>query len=95
MMLDHGFTSCFSAASAKLRLDVVVRSEIENGFLAGPRYRAAGPEITVTGGLGDERRDHIHAESFGTIADGIEYAASRSNLPSGRCRYRQIQCLRR
>ena len=70
LILNHGFTSCYSAASAKLRLDVVVRQEIEDGYLAGPRYRAAGPEITVTGGLGDERRQHIHAESFGMIADG-------------------------
>jgi imidazolonepropionase-like amidohydrolase len=69
-ILDHGFTSCYSAASAKLRIDVVVRQEIEDGYLAGPRYRAAGPEITVTGGLGDERKQHMHAESFGMIADG-------------------------
>jgi imidazolonepropionase-like amidohydrolase len=69
-ILNHGFTSCYSAASAKLRIDVVVRQEIENGYLAGPRYRAAGPEITVTGGLGDERKQHMHAESFGMIADG-------------------------
>ena len=71
-ILNHGFTSCYSAASAKLRLDVVVRQEIADGYLAGPRYRAAGPEITVTGGLGDERRQHMHAESFGMIADGID-----------------------
>jgi imidazolonepropionase-like amidohydrolase len=70
LILDHGFTSCYSAASAKLRIDVVVRQEIEDGYLAGPRYRAAGPEITVTGGLGDERKQHMHAESFGMIADG-------------------------
>jgi imidazolonepropionase-like amidohydrolase len=70
LILDHGFTSCYSAASAKLRLDVVVRQEIADGYLAGPRYRAAGPEITVTGGLGDERKQHMHAESFGMIADG-------------------------
>jgi imidazolonepropionase-like amidohydrolase len=70
LILNHGFTSCYSAASAKLRLDVVVRQEIEDGYLAGPRYRAAGPEITVTGGLADERKQHMHAESFGMIADG-------------------------
>jgi imidazolonepropionase-like amidohydrolase len=69
-ILDHGFTSAYSAASAKMRLDVVVRQEIEDGHLAGPRYKAAGPEITVTGGLGDERKLHMHAESFGAIADG-------------------------
>ena len=53
-------------------IDVVVRQEIEDGYLAGPRYRAAGPEITTTGGLGDERKQHMHAESFGMIADGVD-----------------------
>ena len=72
LILNHGFTCCYSAASAKLRLDVVVRQEIEDGYLAGPRYRAAGPEITTTGGLGDERKQHMHAESFGMIADGVD-----------------------
>jgi imidazolonepropionase-like amidohydrolase len=71
-ILNHGFTSCWSAASAKLRIDVVVRQEIEDGYLAGPRYRAAGPEITVTGGLADERKAHMHAEGFGMIADGTD-----------------------
>jgi imidazolonepropionase-like amidohydrolase len=71
-ILDHGFTSCYSAASAKLRIDVVLRQEIAGGYVAGPRYRAAGPEITVTGGLGDERKQHMHAESFGMIADGVD-----------------------
>lgn len=71
LLLNCGFTSAYSAASAKLRLDVVVRQEIEDGYLAGPRYRAAGPEITVTGGLGDERKNHGSFEGFGMIADGI------------------------
>jgi len=71
LILDHGFTSAWSAASAKMRLDVVLRAEIANGHVAGPRYRAAGPEITTTGGLGDERKLHMPAESFGWIADGV------------------------
>ena len=95
-ILNHGFTCCYSAASAKLRIDVVVRQEIEDGYLAGPRYRAAGPEITVTGGLGDERKPHMHAESFGMIADGVDEIrkAVRALLPRGR-RQRQVQRLRR
>jgi imidazolonepropionase-like amidohydrolase len=32
--------------------------------------RAASPEVTTTAGLGDERRRHIHEESFGLVADG-------------------------
>ncbi|MBB1598471.1 amidohydrolase family protein [Variovorax sp. UMC13] len=71
-LLDHGFTSVYSAASAKLRLDVVVRNAINAGRIPGPRFRAAGPEITVTAGLGDERKNHMYRESFGMVADGPE-----------------------
>jgi len=70
LLLDHGFTSAYSAASAKLRLDVVVRNEIDAGRLPGPRIRAASPEITVTGGLGDECREHTERSSFGWVVDG-------------------------
>jgi imidazolonepropionase-like amidohydrolase len=71
-LLDHGFTSAYSAATSKLRLDVVIRNEVNAGRLPGPRIRAASPEITVTGGLGDERKAHMYYESFGMIADGKE-----------------------
>jgi imidazolonepropionase-like amidohydrolase len=71
-LLDHGFTSAYSAATSKLRLDVVIRNEVNAGRLPGPRIRAASPEITVTGGLGDERKMHMYYESFGLIADGVE-----------------------
>jgi imidazolonepropionase-like amidohydrolase len=70
LLLDHGFTSAYSAASAKLRIDVVIRNAIEAGDLPGPRLRACGPEITVTGGLGDERRAHQFRDSFAMVADG-------------------------
>ena len=63
-LLDAGFTSAYSAASAKLRLDVVVRNEVNSGRSPGPRIRAASPEITVTGGLGDENRQHLMRDSF-------------------------------
>ncbi len=69
-LLDHGFTSAYSAATSKLRLDVVIRNEIEAGRLPGPRMRASSLELTVTGGLGDERKNHMYYESFGMIADG-------------------------
>lgn len=52
-LLDHGFTSCFSAAAAKPRLDVVVRDAINAGRFPGPRLRAATQEMTPTGNLGD------------------------------------------
>jgi imidazolonepropionase-like amidohydrolase len=72
LLLDHGFTSAFSAASAKMRLDVVIRDEIAAGQIAGPRLRAASPEITVTAGLGDESRWRMGASGSCIVADGPE-----------------------
>jgi len=71
--LDHGITSCISAASAKPRLDVVLRNAIEAGDIPGPRLLAASPWLTVTGGLGDMRKLHMpHVESMAIVADGPE-----------------------
>ncbi len=72
VMLDHGFTSCVSAASAKPRLDIVVRNFINSGAIPGPRLLAASPELTVTGGLGDVRLAHLYRENFGLICDGAD-----------------------
>jgi imidazolonepropionase-like amidohydrolase len=80
ILLDHGFTSAYSAASAKLRLDVVIRNAIEAGELPGPRLRACGPEITVTAGLGDERRAHQFRDSFAIIADGPDEVTRQARL---------------
>lgn len=71
-LLAAGFTGACSAASAKMRLDVVVRDAIEAGLVDGPRLLAAGPELTVTGGLGDGRRLHLHQDSFGMAVDGAD-----------------------
>jgi imidazolonepropionase-like amidohydrolase len=73
LMLDCGYTSAFSAASPKPRLDVVLKREIEAGSAPGPRLRANGPEITVTGGLGDSNLLHVpyhETPTFCWIADG-------------------------
>jgi imidazolonepropionase-like amidohydrolase len=53
LLLDHGFTSCFSAAAAKPRLDVVLKRAIEAGRVPGPRLKAATQEMTPSGNLGD------------------------------------------
>ena len=71
-MLDQGFTALFSAAAAKARLDVVIRNAIDAGEIPGPRMRAASPELTVTGGLGDVRRGHIYRETFAICCDGAD-----------------------
>jgi len=72
IVLEAGFTSCVSGGSAKPRIDVVVRNEINAGNIPGPRMLAAGPELTNTGNLGDERRMHIHRESIAMIVDGSD-----------------------
>jgi imidazolonepropionase-like amidohydrolase len=72
-MLESGYTSAFSAASAKTRLDVVLKREIESGRAPGPRTLANGPEMTVTGGLGDSNLSHLpydDSPTFCVIVDG-------------------------
>jgi imidazolonepropionase-like amidohydrolase len=71
-LLDQGFTACNSAASAKARLDVVIRNAIDAGDIPGPRTRAASPEMATTGGLGDVRLRHMHRETFAIVCDGAE-----------------------
>jgi len=71
-MLEAGFTSCVSAASAKKRLDIVLRNAIDAGQFPGPRLLAASPEMTVTGGLGDVRLPHMYRENFAVVLDGAD-----------------------
>ena len=69
VLLDHGFTGAYSAASAKLRIDVVIRNAIEAGELPGPsaarlragdhgdrRSRRRTPRAPVPRQLRDVRR---------------------------------------
>ncbi len=71
-MLDAGFTSCFSGAAAKSRLDIVLRNAIDNGDFPGPRTLAASPEMTVPAGLGDARLYHMYRENFAVVCNGAE-----------------------
>lgn len=74
LVLDAGFTSGRGAAAAKPRLDVVCRNFINQGRFPGPRYKAAGPEITTVGGLGDAAPSHIPHEglNLGWVVSGPE-----------------------
>ncbi|MBI06621.1 MAG: amidohydrolase [Rhodospirillaceae bacterium] len=75
VMLDAGFTGCFSAAGvgeSKLRIEIALRDAINSGKFPGPRLLAASPEITSTAGLGDERKQHMYEESVGLVADGAD-----------------------
>ena len=71
-MLDAGFTSCFSAAAAKPRLDIVLRNAIDSGSFPGPRTLAASPEMTVSAGLGDVSFYHMYRENFAVVCNGPE-----------------------
>lgn len=72
-LIDAGFTSAYGASEAKLRLAVAVRNEVDAGRLPGPRIRAAGLEISVTGAMGDESK-HIDERPGGPsqIVDGVD-----------------------
>jgi len=48
--LDCGYTMCVGAASAKDRLDVVIKNAIHSGDIAGPRFLANGKEMAPTSG---------------------------------------------
>src|SRR5258707_151553 len=79
-MLDQGFTACNSAASAKARLDVVLRNAINAGDFPGPRTLAASPELATTAALGDVRMMHMHRDTFAVICDGAEEFRKMSRL---------------
>jgi imidazolonepropionase-like amidohydrolase len=68
--LDYGFTAVIGMASAKPRLEIVVRNAVDAGQFPGPRIRACTPEYTVSGGLGDDSRLDRHIPSIGLICDG-------------------------
>ena len=74
VVLDAGFTAGRGAAAAKPRLDVVAKRFINEGLFPGPRYLAAGPEITTVGGLGDSAPSHIPHEglNLGIVISGPE-----------------------
>ena len=72
--LSMGWTSCVGAATAKPRLDIVIRNAIDAGEIPGPRYIAASQEITVQGGLGDNTLPHLPQPefNFGAVVSGPE-----------------------
>lgn len=71
-LIDAGFTSAYGASEAKLRLGVAVRDEVNAGRLPGPRIRAGSLEISVTGAMGDESREHNPRIGPTVIIDGPE-----------------------
>lgn len=62
MILADSFERCFGAASAKERLDIVIRDAINAGDIPGPRYLANGKEMA--------RRDGDLVAGITAYADG-------------------------
>jgi imidazolonepropionase-like amidohydrolase len=71
-LIEMGFTSAYGASEAKLRLGVAVRNEVNAGRLPGPRIRAGGLEISVTGAMGDESKEHNPRIGPSTLVDNVD-----------------------
>ncbi len=69
-LIDAGFTSAYGASEAKLRLGVAVRDEVNSGRITGPRIRAGGLELSVTGAMGDESKEHNPRIGPSTLING-------------------------
>ncbi len=71
-LIEAGFTSAYGASEAKLRLAVAVRNEVNAGRIPGPRIRAGGLELSVTGAMGDEAKEHDPRQGPSQIVDGVD-----------------------
>lgn len=83
MLMERGFTSLYSAAAAKPRLDVAVRNAIAAGLFAGPRIRAASQEISPSGNLGDIDTNYLQLPrslAFAITADGADEFTKAARL---------------
>ena len=83
MLMERGFTSLYSAAAAKPRLDVAVRNAIQGGLFPGPRIRAASQEISPSGNLGDIDNNYLQLPrslAFAITADGVDEFTKAARL---------------
>ena len=71
-LLEAGFTSAYGASEAKQRVGIAVRNEVNKGRIPGPRIRAAGLEISVTGAMGDESKEHYPKGGLSILVDGAD-----------------------
>ena len=73
VLLDHGFTSAYSAGSRGQRFEVALRDEIDAGFLPGPRLRASSQETSGSPATGlPQSHDGRHSR---TVAGLRSYVA--------------------
>ncbi|KIX06157.1 uncharacterized protein Z518_04131 [Rhinocladiella mackenziei CBS 650.93] len=92
--LDSGYTMCFGAASAKERLDIVIRNAINAGDIPGPRYLANGKEMARRGGElvagitafadGPDEMRSVIQHHIGLGADNIKLSMSGEEITETR-----------
>lgn len=78
VMLDHGYTSVYSGGNRRPRVEVALRKAISEGWMPGPRMRAASWEVSA-GTMGSPSatltpgslKDHVGAADREPITDQI------------------------
>src|SRR4029450_6345946 len=73
ILLDHGFTSAYSAGSLGERFEVALRGMIDAGHMPGPRLRASALEKGAEGVMGvPEGHDPTHDRSIDGLRAYVE-----------------------
>ena len=76
VLLDHGFTSAYSAGSRGQRFEVALRNEIDAGFMPGPRLRASSQETSGSRTVGlPGSHDAGHERSIEGLRAYVEESA--------------------
>ena len=83
-ILESGFTTIRTMGD-KGRLDIAMKTAIAEGDIAGPRIKASGNCLTITGGHGDMFPEHVSIQGMGRIVDGPVEArkAAREQIKAG------------
>jgi imidazolonepropionase-like amidohydrolase len=83
-IIESGFTTIRTMGD-KGQLDIAMKTAIEQGDIIGPRIRASGNCLTITGGHGDMFPAHVDIQGMGRIVDGPVEArkAAREQIKAG------------
>ncbi len=83
-IVDSGFTTIRTMGD-KGRIDIALKTAIDNGDIVGPRIQSSGYCLTITGGHGDMFPEHVRLEGLARIIDGpVESRkAAREQLKAG------------
>jgi imidazolonepropionase-like amidohydrolase len=80
-ILDHGYTSAFSGGATRPAIEVALRDEIADGYLPGPRLKAASFERALDGsrlgiGSGVEDVEKFCREMIAVGVDSMKFILS-------------------